>query len=53
MSLVAPFGGESTSLAALLMIGMKPYSLNPIFATLVFSGIFAVASIWRFRREEF
>jgi hypothetical protein len=44
---------DASSIATSTMLGEQPYSLAPVFCTLLFSTLFVAAAVWIFRRQEF
>lgn len=52
-TLVIPFGDIELPMAAALMYGAPPHSLNPFYSALILVAVFIVLSLWRFEREEF
>jgi hypothetical protein len=52
-TLVVPYGDVQLPFAAALIRGETPYSMNPLYSTLILIVLFVVLSLWRFEREEF
>lgn len=51
--LATGYGDLAPSIAGSIMLGHPPYSLSPIFWTLVFSALFVGIGVWVLRRQEF
>ena len=52
-TLVVPYGNIEIPMAAAVIRGAVPHSMNPFYATLIFVVLFIALSFWRFEREEF
>ena len=52
MTLVVPYG-EVSPIAAAIIRGETPFSMNPIYVALFLIVIFVTLSLWRFNKEEF
>ena len=51
-TLTIPYGAESP-IAASIVQGETPYSMTPVYFTLIMTILFIALSLWRFEREEF
>ncbi len=52
-TLVVPFGQVELPIAAAVMQGATPHSMNPLYSALIWVVLFVVLSLWRFEKEEF
>ena len=52
-TLVIPGGNIELPIAAAIMRGQAPYTMNPFYIALILVVLFVVLSLWRFEREEF
>lgn len=52
-TLVVPYGDVELPIAAAIIRGETPLSLNPIYVVLFLVIVFVALSLWRFNKEEF
>jgi ABC-2 type transport system permease protein len=53
VGLATGYENAAPSIAGSLMLGDQPYSLGPIFWTMVFSALFVAIGLWFLGRQEF
>lgn len=52
-TLVVPYGVIELPMAAAVIRGEIPHSMNPFYSALILVIVFVALSLWRFEREEF